>query len=123
MYSIKTTIVLLLTISFVSAQKDVSSVFTPDTSGKKLTIKGIVEQGVEAGCIILKTKENKTYLLLNLKTGIKYGTCIKATGYIQKSNINICMQGVPFYVINYCPCDKKSKPKYQRDLPKERIQK
>lgn len=94
-----------------------------DTSGKAIKIKGIVEKGKEAGCIILKTKENKQYLLLNLKSTVPFGSCIKATGFVQKNNVNICMQGTPFYVINYCPCNKKSKPKYQRELPKDKIQK
>ncbi|MCX7728508.1 MAG: hypothetical protein N2203_03460 [Bacteroidia bacterium] len=94
-----------------------------DTSGKKMLIKGVIEKGVEAGCIILKTKDNKPYLLLNLKTDVSTGSCIKATGYVQKNYVGICMQGIAFYVVNYCPCNKKTKPKYQRELPKDKIQK
>ncbi len=106
-------------LTSVFAQKNDAAV--PDTSGKKIIVKGIVEKGIEAGCTILKTEENKIYLLLNLKTSVTYGSCIKATGYIQKNHIGVCMQGTPFYVINYCPCSKKSKPKYQRELPKDKI--
>ncbi|GAB4202306.1 MAG: hypothetical protein Fur0023_08000 [Bacteroidia bacterium] len=108
---------------FVNIFAQKNNITAPDTSGKKMTIKGIVEKGVEAGCTILKTKENKIYLLLNLKTTVNYGSCIKATGYIQKNHVGICMQGTPFYVINYCPCNKKSKPKYQRELPKDKTTK
>lgn len=114
----------LITLFFFNAyaQKNINT-NSPDTAQKTTTIKGIVDKGVEAGCIILKTKDNNTYLLLNLKSQVKFGTCIKATGYIPKNNVGICMQGIPFYVINYCPCNKKSKPKYQRELPKDKIQK
>jgi len=110
----------LLLIPFgVIAQKK-SEMNTHSDTTKLITIKGIVEKGVEAGCIILKTKENKVYLLLNLQTPVSFGTCIKATGYIQKNTLTICMQGIPFFVKSYCPCDKKSKPKYMRELPKEK---
>lgn len=114
-------VVMLLAFN-VWAQRKTTSPAQANSSQKAKTIKGIVEKGAEAGCIILRTKENKTYLLLNLKTEVKYGSCIKATGYIQNM-ATVCMQGTPFYVINYCPCHKKTKPKYQRDLPKEKVQK
>lgn len=113
-------ILLLSFISFtISAQKKEIAGNT-DTTKKTITIKGVVKKAVEAGCVILTTQEQKVYLLLNLKTDIKEGTCIKATGYVQKNSATICMQGIPFSVINYCPCNKKSKPKYERDLPKEK---
>lgn len=119
----KWTLLGLMMISFVSVAQKKSSYVTDTTRKKEITIKGIVEKGVEAGCVILRTKENKVYLLLNLKTSVAFGSCIKATGYIQKDVATICMQGVPFYVKNYCPCGKKSKPKYQRELPKDKIKK
>lgn len=106
----------------IEAQKKTTSPAKADTTRKVKTIKGIVEKGVEAGCIILRTKENKTYLLLNLKTEVRFGSCIKATGYTQNT-VTVCMQGIPFYVVNYCPCNKKTKPKYQPDLPKEKVHK
>ncbi|GIV27581.1 MAG: hypothetical protein KatS3mg027_1395 [Bacteroidia bacterium] len=119
--------VTIMLLSFVSlaimAQKKENTTTIKDTTQKTITIKGIVSKGVEAGCIILTTREQKVYLLLNLKTEIKEGSCIKATGYVQKNKATTCMQGIPFYTINYCPCSKKSKPKYQRDLPKEKTMK
>lgn len=123
MQKLKLTLLGLMMISFVSMAQKTSSNVTDTSHKKEITIKGIVEKGVEAGCILLKTKDNKIYLLQNLKTNVAFGSCIKATGYIQKDVATICMQGVPFYVKNYCPCGKKSKPKYQRDLPKDRIKK
>lgn len=106
----------------MEAQKKTTSPAKTYTAQKVKIIKGIIEKGVEAGCIILRTKENKTYLLLNLKTEVHFGSCIKATGYIQNT-VTVCMQGIPFYVISYCPCNKKTKPKYQPDRPKEKVQK
>jgi len=113
--------ILFIPLSFFAQNK--SNVKTNTDTTKLVTIKGIVEKGVEAGCIILKTKENKVYLLLNLQTTVPFGTCIKATGYIQKNTPTICMQGIPFYVKSYCPCFKRSKPKYIRELPKEKTMK
>ncbi len=108
----------LLTLNYFAQKKS-----TSDTTQKIITIKGIAEKGVEAGCIILKTKDQKTYTLLNIQTNILYGSCLKITGYISPNNPTICMQGIPFYVKNHCPCNKKSKPKYQRDLPKDKANK
>lgn len=114
---------LLLVLSLLSinsfAQKQTISHKTSDT----ITIKGIVEKGIETGCLILKTKDQKIYNLLNIKAILKEGTCLKVTGYIQKNAASICMQGIPFYAVNYCPCSKKSKPKYQRELPKDKVNK
>lgn len=115
--------ILLIALSMLSitsfAQKQKVSINTSDT----ITIKGIVQKGIEAGCWILKTKDNKVYTLHNIKTSVNEGTCLKVTGYIQKNTASICMQGLSFYVINYCSCNKKSKPKYQRELPKDKINK
>lgn len=115
---------LFVLMSFiVSAQKKQNSI-VPDTNSKDIiTIKGIVNKGVEGGCIILKTKDNKMYQLQNIHTELNYPVCLKVSGYELKNNMNICMQGTPFYVTHYCPCNKKSKPKFQRELPKDRINK
>lgn len=115
---------LIVFLSMAQKHTHTSQNTSTDTSTKKIiTIKGIIEKGIEAGCIVMKTKENKVYLLLNLKTSVNIGSCIKAKGYIQTNTSTICMQGIPFYVVNYCPCNKKSKPKYQSDKPKEKLYK
>ncbi len=115
------TILFVIITTAIYAQK---KTITSDTSTAKIKIiKGIVEKGAEAGCIILKTKDNKTYTLLNIQTQVKFGSCLKVKGYTKKDMITTCMQGIPFYVINYCPCSKKLKPKYQRELPKKVIDK
>lgn len=113
--------ILFIPLSFFAQKK--SNVNTNTDTTKLVTIKGIVEKGVEAGCIILKTKENKVYLLLNLKTTVRFGTCIKVTGYIKENSPSVCMQGIPFLVKSYCPCYIKSRPKYMRELPKEKTMK
>lgn len=102
------------------AQK--KSALNTDTT-KIITIKGIIEKGVEAGCVILKTNDKKIYSLLNIQTSVKPGTCLKVKGYIKQNVVTICMQGTPFYAVSYCPCNKKRKPKYQRELPKEKVNK
>ncbi len=99
------------------AQKKTTNTAVIDSS-KIMTIRGRVEKGAEAGCLVLiNKKDKKSYLLLNTSKEISIGDCISAKGYVT-NQATTCMQGIPFSIISYCPCGSKSKPKYKSTEPK-----
>jgi hypothetical protein len=70
----------------------------PTAQGADLTITGQVEQGVEAGCVLLKT-DGKTYNLLGGdKNILKAGNKVTVRGQVATGVMSYCMQGESFQV-------------------------
>jgi hypothetical protein len=70
----------------------------PTAQGAELTITGQVEQGVEAGCTLLRT-DGRTYNLLGGDRNIvKAGNKVTVRGHVAGGVMSHCMQGEPFQV-------------------------
>lgn len=64
-----------------------------------MTIRGVIEEGVEAGCLILKADDGKSYLLLGGDRAlITSGGRLEAVGEPQPDIMTTCQQGTPFSV-------------------------
>ena len=64
----------------------------------EMTLTGVVEAGVEAGCLILKA-EGKAYLLVGGPTEVvKAGAHVVVRGRPDPGMISYCQQGEPFRV-------------------------
>jgi hypothetical protein len=62
------------------------------------TLTGRVEQGVEAGCLIMKTPDG-TYLLLGGdRQVVQAGAWVTVLGKANPTLITTCQQGTPFEV-------------------------
>ena len=57
------------------------------------TVIGILEPGVEAGCVILRGDDGTQYLLIGLTKYPPVGTRVSVTGYSDNNVANYCMQG------------------------------
>jgi len=70
----------------------------PTAQGADLTVTGQVEQGVEAGCVLLKA-DGKTYNLMGGDRNIlKAGNKVTVRGHVAGGLMSYCMQGEPFQV-------------------------
>jgi hypothetical protein len=64
-----------------------------------MTIRGQVEEGVEAGCMLLKADDGKSYLLIGGdRAMITAGGRLEAVGELQPGLMTTCQQGTPFSV-------------------------
>jgi hypothetical protein len=81
-----------------------------------VTVKGVLKQGVEAGCTILETDDGRTYTLIgisdyrcgrlnasdNQESTVRclppYGKTVVVTGYIEQNAASYCMQGPLLHV-------------------------
>ncbi|SRR6266511_2280192 len=76
---------------------------SPDESGKTgkegtVELRGTVESGVEAGCLILRTG-GKTYSLIGGdRDVVKAGASVVVRGTEEPGMMTICQQGTPFKV-------------------------
>jgi hypothetical protein len=76
----------------------------PDPSGGKVsaapvTLRGVVTDGVEAGCVVLNAEDGKQYLLLGGDPAVVIeGGRVEVTGFLQPDLMTYCQQGVPFSV-------------------------
>jgi hypothetical protein len=63
-----------------------------------ISVTGQVEQGVEAGCLLLRT-DGKSYLLVGGDRNIlKAGSTVTVRGHVITGTMSHCMQGQPFQV-------------------------
>ena len=73
----------------------------PEPSGKNYatTIRGSMQEGVEAGCLLLKADDGKLYLLLGGdRRVIAGGGRLEVVGTAQPGLMTTCQQGTPFMV-------------------------
>jgi hypothetical protein len=66
---------------------------TPAFAEQPITATGCVEKGVEAGCLVLRTKTFQTYSISAAKPKPTPGTYGEVTGMIKFGAITTCMQG------------------------------
>jgi hypothetical protein len=64
----------------------------------EMTVSGRVEEGVEAGCIMLRTNTQLYQLLGGDRNVVKVGNNIVVRGRVAKGVMGFCMQGTPFEV-------------------------
>jgi hypothetical protein len=82
-----------------SGQPNVTSTFTGTKSSGQVTIRGQVEEGVEAGCVLLKTDDGKAYLLVGGDRAlISGGGRLEVVGEPKPDLMTTCQQGTPFEV-------------------------
>jgi hypothetical protein len=67
-------------------------------SGPTRTITGEVIEGVEAGCVLLRTKD-QDYLLVGGEDEVQIGRTATVRGYAEPDLATICQQGTPFVVL------------------------
>jgi hypothetical protein len=67
-------------------------------AGPEMTLTGPVEEGVEQGCLIMRT-QGKVYLLMGGdKTVVKAGATVQVKGRVNTGIMSYCQQGQPFQV-------------------------
>ena len=82
-----------------STQPTVDSTVTGSKTPGQMTIRGQVEEGVEAGCLLLKADGGKEYLLVGGdRAAIRAGGQLEVVGEPQPGLITTCQQGTPFAV-------------------------
>ena len=65
----------------------------------QVTIRGQVEAGVEAGCVLLKAEDGQAYLLVGGdRMLIAAGGRLEVVGEPQPGLMTTCQQGIPFQV-------------------------
>ena len=67
--------------------------------GRQITVEGVVEPGVEAGCKILTTPSG-SYLLLGSDEQVPLGVRVRIQGEALTSVLTTCQQGTPLRVIS-----------------------
>lgn len=70
---------------------------TPPVGTGLTTLTGEVTEGVEAGCMLLRTSSGD-YLLLGETDELRYGQTATVRGRAQPDLATICQQGTPFQV-------------------------
>jgi hypothetical protein len=70
---------------------------TPSAGHDETTLRGTVEPGIEAGCLILRA-DGEVYLLIGDDPALRAGTDVRVRGHIDRDLITTCQQGVPFVV-------------------------
>lgn len=67
----------------------------------QINVTGILEQGVEGGCLILKSDDGKLYTLLDLPSDTPpFGSRVAVTGTIHDDVVTSCMQGTVLKIIH-----------------------
>ncbi|MGH3516504.1 MAG: hypothetical protein ACRDQ7_03635 [Haloechinothrix sp.] len=70
--------------------------------GAETTLRGTVEAGVEAGCLVLSVND-KVYLLLGGEPRPRPGSRVEVTGQVDTDLMTTCQQGLPFVVTEVRP--------------------
>ena len=67
--------------------------------GAEQTITGLLIEGVEPGCVLLRTDTGAEYLLLGEQVDeLRLESTVTVRGYADPGAVTTCMQGVPFHV-------------------------
>lgn len=94
-------IVLVLVVGAILSLYILSSENDSIDSSPQITVTGILEQGVEGGCLILKSDDGKLYTLLDLPDDTPpVGSRVAVTGTIQEDAVTSCMQGIALKIVN-----------------------
>lgn len=77
---------------------------SPPVSDDPTTLTGVVEAGVETGCLLLEG-----HLLLGGESDdgelLQVGRNVQVTGHVEKNMMSTCQQGIPFRVETVEPLD------------------
>lgn len=71
---------------------------TATATGPELTLSGRVEQGVEPGCLILRSGGGTYELMARDQGVVRAGATVVVTGHVVTGIMSHCMQGRPFQV-------------------------
>ncbi|MFI5916595.1 hypothetical protein [Dactylosporangium sp. NPDC051541] len=72
---------------------------SPGAGSAEVSLRGVVKDGVEPGCVLLATAEQETYLLVGGdKTALRTGTTVTVYGRPEPGLMSTCQQGTPFRV-------------------------
>jgi hypothetical protein len=66
-------------------------------TGASVRLSGVVGEGVEAGCLVLRSG-GTTFLLLGAPADVRPGDQVTVRGKVRQSMATTCQQGVPFRV-------------------------
>jgi hypothetical protein len=70
------------------------------SASAEATIRGRVEEGVEAGCIVLRGDDGVTYLLLGGDRALLVaGSRLEVVGQLEPDLVTTCQQGTPFTMV------------------------
>jgi hypothetical protein len=70
----------------------------PTTGGGRVTVDGVIERGVEPGCMVLRTG-TKSYLLQGAQaSSAPVAVPVRVTGELVENVASYCQQGVPLQV-------------------------
>jgi hypothetical protein len=70
----------------------------PTTGGAQVTVDGVIERGVEPGCLVLRTG-TKSYLLQGAQaSGAPVAVPVRVTGELVENVASYCQQGTPLQV-------------------------
>ncbi|SFB60801.1 hypothetical protein SAMN05216266_12643 [Amycolatopsis marina] len=84
-----------------SPPPDTTASLPPPTRGE-VTVRGVVQQGVEAGCLLLDG-EGGPYLLLGGQQELRAGAEVVVRGRVERDTMTTCQQGVPLKVTEVRP--------------------
>ncbi len=79
-----------------TATKDPGPPGIPIGTGKPITVDGVIEGGVEPGCMVLTTGSTM-YLILGGKN-VPLGVPVRVEGILQPGVLSTCQQGTPLRV-------------------------
>ncbi|WP_091574800.1 hypothetical protein [Actinokineospora alba] len=63
-----------------------------------MTLRGVVQEGVEAGCRVLATDSGQYLLLAGEGVTVPMGVEVIVEGRLAKDLVSYCQQGIPFAV-------------------------
>lgn len=66
--------------------------------GAEQTITGEVAEGVEMGCVVLRTDADVYLLLGDLVDDLQFTSTVTVRGYAEPDLMTTCQQGTPFHV-------------------------
>jgi len=70
----------------------------------ELTVVGVVEEGVEHGCIVLRADNGSMYQLMGSTDAlIRPGNRVSVRGRLNPGIVTTCMQGTPLQVVSIQP--------------------
>jgi hypothetical protein len=70
----------------------------PPSPAREVTVTGVVEEGVERGCVVLRT-DTTLYQLVGADPAIVAGAQVTVRGRLDPGLSTTCQQGTPLHVI------------------------
>ncbi|GAB3506384.1 hypothetical protein [Amycolatopsis cihanbeyliensis] len=74
----------------------------PTTPPGEITVRGVVQQGVEPGCLVL-TGSDQVYLLVGERARLEPGAEVQVRGTPEPGLMTTCQQGTPLRVAEVRP--------------------